>query len=309
MGKKRKTSILAIANQKGGVAKTTSVVQLADCFASMGNKVLVVDFDFQGNATDWFGLAEKAEKLKKTTAHAIMGSLKFTDIKMKTEIENVDLVASDLSLNYLMRSLSGSQKQFKVAELILDCEELDNYDLVIIDTHPAVDSVFESVMNFAHYYLIPIYAEKHPYKGVEYLLRVISEIKEYSNNNLFSLGIFITNFDKSATAKEYKKKLEALCIKNSDRKSKKSRNKERKMVLLDTTIRHSKTVKGASSSSQPMSLYTTRQNNIWDDYMALAMEIDSELIGKRTGRPQPAVNSATIKQADDFVNEFGGYSI
>ena len=308
MGKLRKTSIVAVANQKGGVAKTTSVVQMADCFAHLGNKVLVVDFDYQGNTSDWFGLAEKAANLKKTTSHAILNSLKFTDIKLKTQIENVDLVASDLSLNYLMRSLSGAQKQFQVAKIILDCPEIEEYDIVLIDTHPAVDPVFESVMNFAHYYIVPIYAEKHPYKGVEYLLKVISEIKEFSNNTLYSLGIFITNYDKSATAKEYKKKLEKLCIKNGERK-KSTRNKERKLILLDTVIRHSKTVKGASSASLPMSQYSNRQNNVWDDYLSLTREIEKELIGKRTGRPQPPVNSDTIKQNEEFANEFGGYSI
>lgn len=310
MAQKRKTSVVAIANQKGGVAKSTSVVQLADAFASLGKKVLVVDFDFQANTTDWFGLHEVAERTGKNTTKAIINGLKLNDIRLSTQLENIDLIASEMSLNYLMRNLTGTQKQFQVANMILNCDALYDYDIVLIDTHPSVDAIFESVMNFAHYLLIPIFASKHAYKGIEYLLRVVNEIKGINNSTLYFLGIFVTNFENDATSSEWLAKLQKSCISYSELKSKKQlRNRDGRMVMYDTVIRNSDWIKSSAAASKPLSLLTSRNNNPQNDYLELAKCILPDLVGKRTGRPQPSADAATIKPKDLFENEFGGLSI
>lgn len=306
----KKTSIVAVANQKGGVAKSTSVVQLADAFASLGKKILVVDFDFQANTTDWFGLDEVAERTKKTTTHAIVNSLKIPDIRLKTAIENVDLIASEMSLNYLMRNMAGTQKQFQVASMILNCDQLYEYDIVLIDTHPSVDAIFESVMNFSHYFLVPIFASKHAYKGVEYLLKVVNEIKEINNSTLYFLGIFITNFENDATSTEWLEKLRSFCISYSQLKKKKQhRNREGKLIMFDTIIRNSDWIKSSAAASKPLSMLTTRKNNPQSDYLELAQCLLGELTGKRTGRPQPTADPSTLKPKSAFENEFGGLSL
>jgi chromosome partitioning protein len=158
-----KTNILAIANQKGGVGKTTTVISLAAAFAKLGQRVLIVDFDFQGNASDWLGVQDKAIEEKRTVTYAIQRNLSISDVRMPTGNSKIDVIASDISLNWETRKLNGTSRQFQLLKRILDCPEANDYNVILIDTHPSIDPLFESVMSYAHYFLVPVFAEKHPY--------------------------------------------------------------------------------------------------------------------------------------------------
>jgi chromosome partitioning protein len=282
-----KTSILAVTNQKGGVGKTTTVISLAAAFARLGKRVLIVDFDFQGNASDWLGLQQKAVDDKRTVTHAIQNNLTIPDVRIATSSEKIDLIASDISLNWEMRKLNGTSRQFQILKRILDCPEANEYEIIIVDTHPSIDPLFESVMNYAHYYLVPVFAEKHPYSGLEYLTKAIEQTKEDVNPNLYFLGLLITKYnDKNSTHKKFEAKMREL-------------EGATKVPVLKTRIPSSEAVAGASAAQ--VSLLDYHPNlKIAETYMALARELMPMLKGKRIGRPQGA---PIVERADPF-NDF-----
>ena len=156
-------SIIAIACQKGGVGKTTTTVNLAASLAQMGKKVLVIDMDSSGNATEQLGV----EFIDNMNIHyAAMNDKTLGDIRQKSNIELIDVLASSPLIEELNTDLLGHPNQNKFVERILDCDELEEYDVVLIDTHPSLDYVFQAVMTAAQYYIVPIFAEKHSISGL-----------------------------------------------------------------------------------------------------------------------------------------------
>jgi chromosome partitioning protein len=288
--KNLKTNIVEIANQKGGVGKTTTVTSLAAAFAKLGQRVLIVDFDFQGNASDWLGVQEKAIEEKRTVTHAIQKSLTIGDVRISTANSNIDIIASDISLNWETRKLNGTSRQFQILKRILDCPEANDYQTIIVDTHPSIDPLFESVMSFAHYFLVPVFAEKHPYSGLEFLTKAIEQIKDDFNPMLHFLGILVTRFSKeNATHKRFEEKMREL-------------ESSTRIPVLKTVIPSSEAVAGASASQR--SIFDYKSNlPVSDAYLALAKELKPMLKGKRTGRPQKPPQVERVGAYKDFFKE------
>jgi chromosome partitioning protein len=288
--KNSKTTILAISNQKGGVGKTTTVISLAAAFAKLGQKVLIVDFDFQGNASDWLGVQEKAIEEKRTVTYAIQKNLTIGDVRISTSNPNIDIIASDISLNWETRKLNGTSRQFQVLKRILDCPEANDYNLILVDTHPSIDPLFESVMSFAHYYIVPVFAEKHPYSGLEFLTKSIEQIKEDVNPMLHFLGILVTKMSKdNATHRRFEAKMREL-------------EESTRIPVLKTVIPSSEAIPGASAAQQSILEYNS-QLPVSAAYMDLAKELTPMLKGKRTGRPQKSPQVDRVTPYKDFFKE------
>lgn len=288
---KNKCSILAVANQKGGCSKSTTVTSLASAFARLGKKVLVVDFDFQGNSSDWLGMKDKAVAEGRTVTTAVQKGLSIADVRMHTKDENIDIICSDFSLNWEVRKLNGTSRQFQLLKKILDCPESEDYHVILIDSNPAIDPLFESIMGYADYFLVPVFAEKHPYSGLEYLTKAVEQIKEDVNPMLHFLGLVITKYNKkNATHKKFEKKLREL-------------QSVTHVPVLDTLIPTSEAVAGASARQQTLIEYDASLP-VSQAYMALAEELLPMLKGRRTGRPKKqAVISRASKTSFDQAFE------
>lgn len=289
---KNKCSILAIANQKGGCSKTTTVISLASAFSKLNKRVLIVDFDFQGNSSDWMGLKEKALIEGRTVTAAIQNNLSIADVRMPTKDENIDIICSDFSLNWEVRKLNGTSRQFQLLKKILDCNEADEYNIIIIDSNPAIDPLFESIMGYADYFLVPVFAEKHPYSGLEYLTKAVEVIKEDVNPMLHFLGLVITKYNKkNATHRKFEKKLRQL-------------ESPTNVPVLKNVIPASEAVAGASARQQTLIDYDISLP-VSAAYMSLSEELLPKLKGRRTGRPKktPVISRASKSSFDQAFEE------
>src|SRR5262249_33612353 len=135
-------SIITVANEKGGVGKTTTVVNLAAVFANMGKSVLVVDNDPQGNSTSLLG-ADRADLGSKTLGQAMLDKTACDDYVITTNIEGVSLLAGTPTLRKVVTELGSGHWQDKLLKKVFETKKLDEYDFVLIDTHGSVDCLLK----------------------------------------------------------------------------------------------------------------------------------------------------------------------
>lgn len=282
-----KTSIIAIGNQKGGVGKTTTVVNLAAAFAKKGKRVLVIDMDYQGDSTIILGVDEMIKNDNtKSLYHAIKNDLTLKDIRLKSNIENVDVLGATNDLDDLRVQLMGKSKELKIVELLLDCDELHEYDIVLIDTHPSLDCLFKASFAASNYCLIPIFADSQSFRGLANMLNQISDTKKYLNKNLKFLGCLITSFDpKNTTHVKFSELL---------RQSAEDAN----FKIFETTIPLSKAVAAATAQQQTLFAYK-KSLNIVTEYENFADEILPMLIDIQQEK-KPATKPLQNHEEDDF---------
>src|SRR5690606_22873487 len=127
-------SIITIANQKGGVGKTTGVVNIASAYATMGNKVLVIDLDYQANTSSLLRVKEEAAQTNKNVTFAIKNKIEnLEDVVIQTEFENIDCLAATKQLNQIPEQYLGRPNQFQLLHPILRSKDIKKYDLILID--------------------------------------------------------------------------------------------------------------------------------------------------------------------------------
>ncbi|MDX8337480.1 ParA family protein [Candidatus Cetobacterium colombiensis] len=181
---------IVIANNKGGVAKTTSALNLIGYFAKKGYKVLAIDLDPQGNLTDAFGI--DLENLEKTAYDA----LKDKDLSesLLSIAENIDLLPSNLDVekaNLDFVSILGRELLLKKGLSKLE----DNYDICIMDTSPNLSTLTLNALTSADSVYIPLKSGYFEMRGASVLLEVIENVKEDINPNLNIGGVFLTQYD------------------------------------------------------------------------------------------------------------------
>ena len=197
---KKARSIITISVQKGGVGKTTSSVNIASACAILGFKVLVVDLDYQRNATTLLGVKKDDTQNKKNVDFAINNiSTNLDDIVIHTKFFNLDCLAATKDLSQIHNKYIGRPNQFQLLHPVLTSNYAQKYDFIFIDTHPSFDILVQSALSISDYYLIPISPESDSLEAISDQISFAEEISKYQNKELSLLGCFISRFDKNCS--------------------------------------------------------------------------------------------------------------
>jgi chromosome partitioning protein len=200
----------AIANQKGGVGKTTTTVNLAYGLTQKGKKVLAVDLDPQGNLTTSFGI--DTENLKMTLADAMLEKINKDRLLDPKEyilnVNGVDIIPSDVALSGVELALVNTMSREYILKEILDSLS-DNYDYIFIDCSPSLGMLTVNGLTAADSVIIPVQSQYLSLKGLEQLLQTISRIKRQINKSLKIEGLLLTMYNKQTNlSKKVKESLE-----------------------------------------------------------------------------------------------------
>ncbi|MBR5659810.1 MAG: ParA family protein [Lachnospiraceae bacterium] len=185
--------VIGIANQKGGVGKTTTAINLSACLAEKGKKVLLIDLDPQGNATSGFGL--ERGKIENTVYQLLISDdLSIKDCIQKGVQENVDVLPSDVNLSGAEIELIGIKRKEFILKKKLEPVR-DDYDFVIIDCPPSLNMLTVNALTTADSVLVPIQCEYYALEGLSLLLHTISLVKKRLNASLEVEGVVFTMYD------------------------------------------------------------------------------------------------------------------
>lgn len=184
--------IISIVNQKGGVGKTTTAVNLASAIGISGKKVLLVDADPQGNTTSGYGINKKG--VQRTTYELLIGESTALDAAIKSEYENVDVVPSSMNLAAAevdLIEIENRQNQLKMAL----ATARDAYDYIFIDCPPSLGLVTINALNASDTVLVPIQCEYFALEGLSQLIATVRQVKRLYNPTLEIEGIVLTMYD------------------------------------------------------------------------------------------------------------------
>ena len=186
------SKVIAVFNQKGGVGKTTTNVNLSASIAKMGKKVLVLDLDPQGNSTSGYGI-EKNE-VENTIYEVLINNENIESAIIKTEFENIDIVASATELAGAEIEFTTIEEREYILKKVLD-KVRDKYDYIFIDCPPSLGMLTINCLTAVDSVLIPIQCEYYALEGVSQLMETISLIKKSLNPALEIQGVVLSMFD------------------------------------------------------------------------------------------------------------------
>ncbi|MDE7205950.1 MAG: AAA family ATPase [Lachnospiraceae bacterium] len=246
--------IIAIANQKGGVGKTTTSINLSSCIAAKGKKVLVIDMDPQGNTTSGYGI-EKND-LENTIYELIMGDCTVEDCILKEILPNVSVLPSNVNLAAAEIELIGVKDKDFILKNEIDWVK-DNYDFVIIDCPPSLNLLTVNAMTTADSVLVPIQCEYYALEGLSQLIHTVNLVKERLNPDLDMDGVVFTMYDSRTN------------LSNQVVDNVKSNLKQK---VYNTLIPRNIRLAEAPSYGQPINVYDPKSAGS-ESYMALAEEV------------------------------------
>lgn len=244
---------IAITYEKGGVAKTTTAVNLSAILAERGFRILLVDLDHQSYATSYYGLYDDE---KPGVFELMQGMAKAQQVIRPTDIPNLDILPSTYAFQNMETALmmKVSRQEYTLANSLKDVE--GNYDFIIMDCPPSGNRIKTNALAFADYLILPTIPDDYAVHGLQCMAETIVDIKQGVNPSLQVLGVLITIDERTANKMAYKQALQNQNI----------------FPCFHTTIRKNTKLSEAINAHQPINVYEPRSNgNI--DYNALADEI------------------------------------
>lgn len=246
--------IIAIANQKGGVGKTTTSINLSACLAEIGQKVLTVDIDPQGNTTSGLGVDKNI--VENNVYDLLLGECSIEDCIVETEIENQSLIASNVNLAGAEIELIGIDEKEYILKKALN-KVRKQYDFIIIDCPPSLNMLTVNALTAADTVLVPIQCEYYALEGLSQLIHTIDLVKERLNKRLKMEGVVFTMYDARTN-------LSLQVVENV----KENLNQNIYKTIIPRNVRLAE----APSYGQPITLYDPRSSGA-ESYRLLAEEV------------------------------------
>ena len=247
---------IVIANQKGGVGKTTTAINLSASLAEAEKKVLVIDIDPQGNTTSGFGI-EKDEQ-ENTIYELLLGECEIEECMIVTEFDDLTIIPSNVNLAAAEIELVGIEEKEYILKKALD-KVRDKYDFIIIDCPPSLSMLTINAMCAADTVLVPIQCEYYALEGLTQLIHTINLVKERLNPELEMEGVVFTMYDARTN-------LSLQVVENV----KNNLNQEIYKTIIPRNVRLAE----APSHGKPINIYDTRSTGA-ESYRMLAAEVIS----------------------------------
>ncbi len=246
--------MVAVVNQKGGVGKTTTTVNMGAHLAEMGQKVLLVDIDSQANATSGVGI--DVSKIGETVYELFLDGSKILDVLYPTAVDNLHIIPSSPHLAGIASELAGAEgREFYLKQALAAVE--DAYDFILIDCPPSLGILTINALVAAKEVMVPVQCEFYALEGLSRLVQTINIVKERVNPELALSGIALTMFDSRTTlSKEVEKE---------------TRNYFKEKVF-QTVIPRNVRISEAPSYGQPITVYAKDSAGA-QAYVSLAKEV------------------------------------